>query len=358
MKICFMGDGNSIHIKRWVSYFSNKRHDVYLITFSKCDIEGATVYEVGDFGINPNGGNWKYLFYVRQIRKIIKNIKPDIISAHYVTSYGLLAALSGFKRVVITAWGSDILVTAKKNTVYKLLTKFSLNRSKLITCESQYLNQTIMQYTKTNVITVPMGINRELCYKNRSLSQNQIKFVSLRALVPNSNIELIIKSFSRLITENKDRDLQLIIGNDGPLRKDIEKLIEELQIEKNVKIVGFLKNNVLEELLLTSNVHISIPTSDSTSVTLLQAMGSGILNIVSNIPANNEWIIDGVNGLTLEGFNEEKLKLCMERAIDDNETFKEGNIINRKTILEKAIWEDNMNVIEGFFYKTADTDYK
>lgn len=354
MKICFLGDGNSIHVKRWAEFFYNKGHEVHLITFNNTNIENISIHIIAKIEINQSGGNWKYLLHLRRVKKIIEDISPDIINAHYITSYGLMAALTGFKNIILTAWGSDILITPKKNIAYRLLASYSLRKAVLVTCESNYLNSEIKKLSNANVITIPMGVNAQICYSERNLSQDKFTFVSLRALIENSNIELIILAFAQLIHKYKFTNIELIIGNDGPLKDKINDMIDELKINEYVKLVGFLNGKDLHALLLSSNVHISIPSSDSTSVTLLEAMGSGIINIVSNIPANLEWITNGYNGLVLESFDEKKLEACMLESLNNNDIYENSLENNRRLIIERAIWEDNMNLVEKYFYNTIE----
>jgi hypothetical protein len=56
MRICFIRDGNSVHIKRWLDYFVKKGHEVHLITFNHAKHNGVTVHMAGGININPNGG--------------------------------------------------------------------------------------------------------------------------------------------------------------------------------------------------------------------------------------------------------------------------------------------------------------
>ena len=43
-----------------------------------------------------------------KVKRLVKNISPDIIHGHFVSGGGCYAYLSGFKPLVVTAWGSDI----------------------------------------------------------------------------------------------------------------------------------------------------------------------------------------------------------------------------------------------------------
>ncbi|WP_461206454.1 glycosyltransferase family 4 protein [Clostridium sp. DL1XJH146] len=346
MRICFLGDGNSVHIKRWLSFFRNKGYDVHLITFSTVVYENITVHKVGKHNINQNGGNWKSIFSTLEIKKILKEIKPDIINAHYVTSYGFIAALTGIKPLVISAWGSDILVTPKQNKFYKNITKFTLNRADLITSDSDIMSKEINQLSRSKTITVPMGVEKILCDFERKDNINEIKILSLRTLNKNSNIDTIVKSFSKIVKEYKDMTLKLIIINDGPEKNNIRNLIEELGICEDIEMKGFVSRKELLDLMISSQIYISIPTSDSTSVTLLEAMACGIPIIVSDLQANREWIENRINGLVLNRIDEEVLYENIKSIINNNKLKEDFFKINRDIILKRAIWDDNMETVE------------
>ncbi|MBZ9687621.1 glycosyltransferase family 4 protein [Clostridium estertheticum] len=346
MKICFLGDGNSIHIRRWLDFFHGRGHEVHLITFSNVVHKNIIVHKIGDFDINISGGNWQYIFSTMQIKKLIKKANFDIINAHFVTSYGFLAALSGAKPLVVSAWGTDILVAPKRNAIYKAITKYALNSAKLITSDSNFMSEAIHQLTNTDVLTVPMGVEKGLCYRERKESTDEIKILSLRTINVNSNIDIIVSAFAKLIESNEGINFKLIITNNGPEMENIKALVKQLNVEKNVDIRGFVTRDELIDLLYSSHMHITIPDSDSTSVTLLEAMASGIITIASDIPANREWIDHNSNGLITENNDVESLKLSMEFALNDSEFKQKAAKLSREVILKKAIWTQNMQLVE------------
>ena len=346
MKICFLGDGNSIHIRRWLDFFHHRGHEVHLITFSEVNLNHIIVHKTGNFNIDINGNNWKYIYSTMEIKKLIKKINPQIINAHFVTSYGFIAALAGAKPLVVSAWGTDILVTPNRNKVYKAITKYALNKAKLVTSDSSFMSEAIHVLTNTEVLTVPMGVESSLCYEDRKESADEIRILSLRTVNKNSNIHIIVKAFAELLKTNKDNNFRLIITNDGPEMETIKALVKDLNLEKNVDIKGFVSREVLLELLFTSHMFVTIPDSDSTSVTLLEAMASGITTIASDIPANREWINHKENGLLTENIDDVSLKFCMDYALNNLEFKQKAAILSRKIILDKAIWTDNMSSVE------------
>jgi glycosyltransferase involved in cell wall biosynthesis len=342
MKICFLGDGNSIHIRRWLDSFHDRGHEVHLITFSKVELEHIIVHKIGDVDINISGNNWKYILSIMQIKKLLRKINPDIVNAHFVTSYGFLAALAGARSLVVSAWGTDILVTPRRNKIYKAITKYALNKAKLVTSDSNFMSEAINKLTDTEVLTVPMGVESSLCFEDRKESTDEIRILSLRTVNRNSNIDIIVKAFSKLVANNEGNRFKLIITNDGP---------EMENLENSVEIKGFVSRDKLIELLYSSHIHITVPDSDSTSVTLLEAMASGIITIASDIPANREWINHKENGLIAENLDTESIKVCMEYAMNDSQFKQRAAALSREVILERAIWTQNMQLVEQKYLK-------
>ncbi len=352
MKICFIGDGSSVHLKRWLNYFVSKNHEVHLITFTDSDVNGVAVHKIGNYDINSDGGNYKYIFSLNKIKKELKDIKPDIVNAHYVTSYGFIASITKICPLVISAWGTDILVTPNKNFLYKFITKKALKNADLITSDSEFMSNEIKKLVnKKNILTVPMGIEKELLNVERKENKDEINILSLRTVNKNSNIDVIIKAFYLLIKEEKMSNIKLIITNDGTEMENIKSLILKLGIEDRVIVKGFVQREELIELLAKAQLNISIPDSDSTSVTLLESMACGSFNIVSNIPANTEWIQDNYNGLVINEINEKTLKSAMKNAILNEELRQKALAINKDIISSKALWENNMKYVEEEYLK-------
>lgn len=352
MKICFLGDAASIHIRRWVEFFRDKGHDVIVISFRNADIHGVDLRYIGDnININSDGGNSAYLKNILKIRKIIKEVKPDLVNAHYLTSYGFLGSIIKDRPLVVSTWGSDILVAPKKNIVYKKLTQFVLKRCNLVTSDSNFMSEEIVKlgYDKNKVLTAPMGIDPSKFYIDKKNNNNNRTFLSMRTLCPNSNIDIILKAFKELLQEEKE--IKLILTNSGEDEEKVLKLIKDLNLEEYIEFLGFVDRDKVEELLKNCKIYLSIPNSDSTSVTLLEAMACGAFPIVSDLPANREWIEDNKNGFILKDNSVEELKQLMKKALNDNDLFEKVKERNESIIKSRAIWNDNMNFIENNFKK-------
>lgn len=336
-KYLMLTDGRSPHSVKWIKELK-KYFDVYVLSFNGFNEELKTILNENrlyDCSINlkTGGGNFNVLGKIPQVVKYINVLKPKYINAHYITSYGTVAVIANLlckkkSKVILSAWGTDILVAPNRNIFYRIVTKLILKYADLITSDSKYMTQKIHDlYRKTEVLTFPFGIETlpqiELSYKNIN------KFFSNRALEPNYNINLVIRSFYKLWQENNERIL--IVAHDGSEKIKNVQLTEELGIKDNVKFVGFLSASEQEKLYAECAYYFSLPSSDSTSVSLLEAMAFGCTPIVSDIPANREWIQDNVNGFIFH----------KNKNLDINK-IENAFVTNRQIIREKAIWSKNI----------------
>ena len=130
MKICYVAPGDVIHTIRWVKYFADNGDEVHLIAryFGECGLENVNLHLLKRFSLRFGflGDLLSYVFCIIQVRGLIKKINPDIVHGHNILCHGLFSALSSFHPLVLTVWGSDVLINPKSSIIYKFLVKFLL----------------------------------------------------------------------------------------------------------------------------------------------------------------------------------------------------------------------------------------
>jgi hypothetical protein len=133
MKICYIADGSSIHTQRWLNYFAGKGHEVHLIYWKVPPgyDKSICIHFLKRFApqIWPVTRYISFLQWIFEIRKIIKEIKPDILDGHFIIDNCLLAALSGFHPFIVTGWGSDVLIFPQRNFIWRMVVRFVLKRA-------------------------------------------------------------------------------------------------------------------------------------------------------------------------------------------------------------------------------------
>jgi len=119
-RILFFADASSVHTRRWVAAVAERGAEAIVITRQPAEVPGAK--EVIAIAPGTDKLTWfKALPEVRRVaREVAARFQPTLVHGHYVTSYGLWAAMCGLKLpTVLTAWGSDILVTPRDSRLMR-----------------------------------------------------------------------------------------------------------------------------------------------------------------------------------------------------------------------------------------------
>ncbi|HOK11982.1 MAG TPA: glycosyltransferase, partial [Ottowia sp.] len=103
-------------MQRWAREMLARGWRVSLVTARPAPIEG-----VQQIVLRPVRHSRDWLWRVGEARRALARLRPDIVHAHYVTSYGYLAARAGMQPLVLTAWGTDLLVTPRESALKRWL---------------------------------------------------------------------------------------------------------------------------------------------------------------------------------------------------------------------------------------------
>lgn len=228
-----------------------------------------------------------------EVRRVVREVNPDIVHGHYITSYGFWAAISGIRPLVLTAWGSDILVTPKKSWLMRALVCWTLSRADIITADSVDMLNEIKKYPrKGKAIQVQWGVDMKVFQPRRRRGRAGFAILSLRAWSENYNIDTIVRAFADLNRQRPDLGSSLHLFGGGPLEQSLRELVHTLKVEGQVIFHGKVSEDRLAELMGQGDVSVSVPTSDATAMSLLESMAMELPVIVSDLPANRQWIGD------------------------------------------------------------------
>ena len=331
-KYLILADGRSPHTLKWIKELV-PFFDLYLISLNGISPEvfnylNAENIHILNKKINSAGGNFKQVLKLHKIKRIIKLIQPNFINAHYLSSYGILAAMtrsvSPNAKLIQSTWGSDILVTPFSNFFRKKIAQFALNKADYITSDSWYVADVTKQLVDAHeIIVFPFGFEH---IEHPKTQKDKIIF-SNRALKSFYNIDQVLKWFAE-----QRSDFKLVIANDGVEKESLKALAKKLNIFERVDFVGFLSEKEQKNYYQSAMYYISIPSSDATSVSLLESMMYGAIPIVSNIPANREWILDGVNGVFFD-FNKKLSNIKTEHNFAEIN----HNILKNRALFKQSI---------------------
>lgn len=349
MRICFLADSESIHTKRWCAHFHALGHEIHLISLKNSPIDNVHFYHLDAGDISVKGGNKKVLFQGGKVRRLIKKIKPDILHAHYATSYGWLGARSNFHPFLVTALGTDILISPIHSSFYRKMVRYIFKKADAITLMAEHMKKVIIDYNLGDLnkfIIVPFGIDTEIFHSNyRKVDEEFFVITSTRNFEDVYNIPHLLKSIAKV--KDKIPGLKLNLIGDGSKRKMIEEIVKDLGLSDCTHFFGKISQPEIANILKNSHVFVTVSLSDGNNISLNEAMACGPICVATDIPANIQWINDTENGFLVKVNDVEKLSDILLNIRNNFEgIFEKFYSINQSIISDKADWNKNMKLVE------------
>ncbi len=348
MKILLLGDIRPLHLKRWRDYFRSRGHEVHTVSIEEDPSENDYIHIRSRMPVPA----FKYYLKKRAVSRIVRFFEPDIISAHFVPNYGLLAVATAFHPVAVTLWGSDILISPHRSWLHRARALWVLRNCDLITSDSRYMANEAMALGQfdTDIITEPMGVPRasldSLAERMGRKGTDKLTILSTRRLEPVYGVEVLIRALCKVRGELPP--FRCIICGDGSRRAGLASMVDGFGLSE-VEFVTWKFGAEYLDLLAQADVYVTCSKTDSTSVSLLEAMAAGALPVVTDIPGNREWVEDDKSALMFPVGNVDVLASRLLRAATDHRLRTSALAINRKTVESRAVWEDNMARIEKAF---------
>ena len=355
MKICYLADASSIHTQRWVKYFAEKGHEVHLISYNPAHIENVKIY------VLPKKKNRFLTFILRffAIRKLIKNIKPDLLHAHYIGGYGWYGAITGFHPFVVSVWGSDIAVDPERSKLHKFLVKYVLRKAELVHVQDPLSKKRVKELgAKENKIKViPWGVD----ITKFSPDKKSEKWRKKLQIMPGPVIIIIIcdveKRFADILANAIDTVTKSITDVNFVIVKS-DKLKNKIKPNKNVQFIDWIPYPEVPFYLANSDIFIDPyyperpdEIGHTYGMALLEAMACGVPTLVAERPTvlmlkdADTWHF----GYTFKGDNIDDLIEKITKLLRDKN--EQNRIIkqNRAIIEKKFSWHENMGRIEALY---------
>ena len=371
LRLCVLGDLESIHTRRWMQPFVARGHELHAVSYypPSVPLEGVTVHALhsqrpprSDQTPSPAASPRRLttvlpptalrlinaLRYRRRgLSRVIQEIQPHLLHSHYVVEYGFFAAVSGFHPLVVTAWGSDILVAAQTSPLARLIARYTLPPPDLGTSNHGYMTRKIIDLgvPAEKTATIVLGTDRffleqpEAGVNARDPDPGHPPTViSTRSLdSPLYEIDTILRAMA--VVRRRLQTAQLLVAGSGRLQPALQKLVQDLGLAENVRFLGFLDQEALRSALASAHVYVSVPRSDATSVSTLSAMAAGCFPVVSDLPTQEEWIEDGVNGFRVPVGDVAALARRLGDALENAALRRDAASRNRRLVEERGLWE-------------------
>jgi glycosyltransferase involved in cell wall biosynthesis len=361
-KLLFLSDLNSIHTKRWVQSIAKRGVEIEVFGLGKPTddfydgLENVNIHhaeftnQYGKSGIDKV----KYLTVRKDLKKIAEEFKPDIVHAHYATSYGLLGSLLNHKRFLISVWGEDVFSFPKESKIKKWIFKRNLRKAKAIFSTSKIMAKETIQYTDKAVTVVPFGVDVEI-FKKQVVERDPNKVVIgiVKTLEDKYGISYLIEAFNILLKANPKQAFELLIVGRGRKADELKKQVADLGLKESVVFTGAVPHTEVPVYFNKMDVVVvpSVLEGESFGVAAVEASACEKPVVVSNVGGLPEVVIDGETGLICPPRDSVCLAEKIGLLVNDSELRNRLGKKGRENVLKHYVWEQNVDLMMEHYAK-------
>lgn len=245
----------------------------------------------------------------------------DIIHVHHPDPMAALSLfLSGYKGTVILHWHSDILKQKGLLKLYLPLQNWLVQRAdRIVGTTPVYVRESpFLKDVQDKVTYMPIGVEK---LDGIEVPESGLNIVySLGRLVGYKGYAHLVEA-GRYLPDN----YRIVIGGDGPLKKELEARIESLGLSGKVELIGRVPDESIVRRYCEAKVFVlpSIWKTEAFGIVQIEAMSLGKPVVATEIPGSGtSWVNeDGVSGLNVEPEDAEAIAEAIVRICEDRERY-------------------------------------
>ena len=298
---------------------------------------------------------------LKELKREIVRINPDIIIAERVTSYGFMGALfHQYAPVVVAQQGiTDIYPPNSLSVPLKAwMQKYAFKHASLIHAWGEIMTYSMIRKgTDVNKIMVlAKGIDLRKYQYSPKIKDEKVRAIVTRSLAEDYRHETILQAFE--IIKQQQIPFELLIIGDGELKEQLTQSAIDKGIQQEVIFIGRISNTDLPQYLSDSDLYISMPCTEGVSASLFEAMSVGCYPIVADLPGNGSWITNDINGRLIKVDDVQALATAIKWYASNRHGLKFVLDKNRKIIEQKASYEINMKTISNKYLDIINKQHK
>jgi glycosyltransferase involved in cell wall biosynthesis len=363
MKILYFSLGYSTHDYRFLKSISEGGHEVFFV-----QLEGNK-RQVEDRPVPPDvqlvlwkGGrepfHWSNLArLVFDFRRLTREIKPDLVHAGPIQTCAFIAILSGFHPILSMSWGFDLMDDVHRNKCWEWVTCYTLKRSAFFTSDAMVTRDKAVAYgmNPEKTIVFPWGVDLghfspTIDYRPSTTANRPLSAFTLfcnRAWETYYGVDVFVRAFVKVAEQNESVDLILLGG--GSLGGQLRQILKSGDVLDRVTFGGQVSQTELPSWYHKADLYISPSHVDGSSVSLMEALACGLPCLVSDIPANKEWVVEDENGWLFRDGDVNHLTEKILAAISQRERMPEIGRSSRRMAEMRADWKKNAEVLMNVY---------
>ncbi len=283
---------------------------------------------------------------IQEVRNRFRCLQPDVVALHSskAGTIGRIAAKSMHIPSVFTAhgWSFTDGISPKKQQLYRLIEQGLAKQTDAIIAVSNYdanLARKAHILPKYGLHVIHNGI--EKMTTSAVIRKKNIVMVA-RFQIPKRQ-DLLLRAFALL----EDKEVTLTFVGDGPTKKEVENLAEDLGVTERVFFVGDKQN--VEEYLKEASIFVLMSNFEGLPISIIEAMATGLPIVASNVGGVRELVITNKNGFLVKNDISE-LQAYLTKLLADEllrkMMGKEGRTLFEQSFQLKGTYEKTLAIYE------------
>ena len=348
MKIALLSSAAVIHTRRWAAALAERGHQVDLISIQSSDEllpEGVRLHRL------PVPAPAGYFANVMRLRKLLKQISPDVLNAHYASGYGLLGRLAGFHPWVLSVWGSDVYHFPDQSKWKRRLVEKNLLAADWVCSTSEAMAARVGEIASNieRLSVIAFGVDSGRFAPADDEDRREIIIGTVKTLRPVYGIDLLIRGFAacreKLATADRDAAarLRLRIVGGGWQRRDLEKLAGQLGVGGVTTFAGPVGHADVPAELRKLDIYVAASRGESFGVAVIEASSCGLPVVVTRVQGLPEVVVDGKTGLIVPAEDVPAIAEALRRLVLQPELRRRMGKAGRGFVRERYEFAGNVS---------------
>lgn len=273
MKLLYVSASDGVHDRRMIDAW--KMHSV--------EIESITL---------PTDGSQAEL-----VSRTIAAARPDVVQAGPVHNVAHEVSLLWHGPLIVTSWGFDLLADVDEDDVIRERAEYALQRADAVIVDNDAVRERALELgaARAAVVQFPWGVDHGLfaavgenLRAELGIDSTALCLISVRRHEPLYDVKTLVRAFTRI--SDLLPTASMIVAGVGSETTALMSLVDAASLGDRVHFVGELDGLRLAAAYRSADLYVSTSTVDGSSISLLEAMASGAVPIVADIPGNREWV--------------------------------------------------------------------
>lgn len=323
MKVVLLAPANSIHTVQWAKYLSKEGIEMHVISQHPKSEDMPSHIPIH---LLPFNGLVGYFINVPKVKNILKELKPDIVHAHYASGYGTTARLVNFHPYILSVWGSDVYDFPYKSKLHHWLIKKNLYSADRLTSTSHCMMEQTLKISPNlkPFDVIPFGVDmQKFTLLNNVKTQNEIVIGTVKTLSEKYGIDLLIQAFAILkekltaLHPEIASKLKLRIVGGGKQRSELECLAQNLNLNNSVTFTGQVSHQQVPLELDKLNIYVALSRFESFGVAVIEAGAMRLPCVVADVGGLPEVVCNNETGIIVPRENPEAAAEALEKLVLD-----------------------------------------